>query len=78
MNIEQMEKALKEINDTATFLVNENVALKKINKELNERLKKASQLVRSRAYSIYKKKNHEIKVDIQNEKYEELMKYLEG
>lgn len=78
MNIEQMEKALKEINDTATFLVNENVALKKINKELNERLKKASQLVRSRAYSIYTKKNHEIKVDIQNEKYEELMKYLEG
>lgn len=78
MNIEQLEKALKEINDTATFLVNENVALKKINKELKERLKKASQLVRSRAYSIYTKKNHEIKVDIQNEKYEELMKYLEG
>ena len=78
MNIEELGKSLNDINDTATDLLNENIKLKNENEELKRRLKNASQLVRSRTYTIYLKKTHETKVDITNDKWEELMKYLEG
>lgn len=75
--IEQTIKGLQENQDMAVRLLQENVELKKQVKELENRLNKASQLVRSRAYSVYTKKKHEVKTDICNEKYEELMSYLE-
>lgn len=76
--IEQTIKGLQENQEQAIKLLQENVELKKKVKQLEERLNKASQLVRSRTYSVYTKKKHETKTDIENEKYEELMRYLES
>ena len=78
--IEETIKGLEENQEQAIRLLNENVELKKKNKELEERLSKASQLVRIRTYSIYdnKAKLKETKTDINDNKLEELMRYLEG
>lgn len=76
--IEDVIKGLEENQEQAIKLLNENVELKKENQELKERLSKASQLVRSRTYSIYTKKTKETKTDITDKKLEELMKLLEG
>ena len=78
MDIEETIKGLQENQEQAIKILNENVDLKKRNKELEERLSKASQLVRSRTWTEYTKKTKETKTDITNEKYEELMRYLEG
>ena len=75
--IEQTIKGLQENQENAIKILNENVELKKQVKELQTRLNKASELVRSRTYTIYSKKTKQTKVDITNKKYEELMKYLE-
>ena len=83
MNNEEIEQTIKGLQDnqeTAIKLLQENVDLKKQVKELKERLNKASELVRSRTYSIYDKKGKlkETKTDINDKKLEELMRYLEG
>lgn len=80
MDIEETIKGLQENQEQAIKILNENVDLKKRNKELEERLSKASQLVRSRTYSIYDKKAKlkSTKTDIEGKKLEELMRYLEG
>ena len=77
--IEDVIKGLQENQETAIKLLEENVELKKENKELKERLNRAFQLVRSRTYSIYDKKAKlkSTKTDITNKKLEELMKLLE-
>ena len=77
--IEETIKGLQENQETAIKLLQENVELKKQKKELKERLSKASQLVRSRTYSIYdnKGKKETTKVDLDS-KLEELMRYLEN
>ena len=78
--IEETIKGLQENQEQAIKLLQENVDLKKEVKELKERLKKASELVRSRTYSIYDKKAKlkSTKTDIEDKKLEELMRYLEG
>ena len=77
--IEQTIKGLQENQEQAIKLLQENVELKKQVKELKQRLSKASELVRSRTYSVYDKKakTKQIKTDIENKKLEELMRYLE-
>lgn len=77
MNKEDFEKAISEISDTAIKLMNENIELKEKVENLESRLKKASELVRSRSYTTYTEKTHETKVDITGNKWDELMKYLE-
>lgn len=78
--IEETIKGLQENQETAIKILNENVELKKKVKELQTRLNKASELVRSRTYSIYDKKAklQSTKTDIEDKKLEELMRYLEG
>ena len=75
--IEETIKGLEANQEQAIKLLHENVELKNKLKELETRLKKASELVRSRSYTTYTEKTHETKVDITGKKWDELMKYLE-
>lgn len=75
--IEETIKGLEANQEQAIKLLHENVELKNKLEELETRLKKASELVRSRSYTTYTEKTHETKVDITGKKWDELMKYLE-
>ena len=75
--IEETIKGLEANQEQAIKLLHENVELKNKLEELETRLKKASELVRSRSYTTYTEKTHETKVDIKGDKWDELMKYLE-
>lgn len=75
--IEETIKGLEANQEQAIKILHENVELKNKIEELETRLKKASELVRSRSYTTYTEKTHETKVDIKGNKWDELMKYLE-
>ena len=75
--IEETIKGLEANQEQAIKILKENVELKEKVENLESRLKKASELVRSRSYTTYTEKTHETKVDIKGNKWDELMKYLE-
>ena len=78
--MEEFEKQVYENQEATIKILNRSIEFYKKAEELQDRLNKASQLVRKYTYSIHDKKNkiQETKVELCNEKLEELMKLLEG
>lgn len=62
---------IRDNEDTAIKLLQENV-------EYKNRLKKLSNFIRKHVYSITNDKEKTNRLDLTNEEYEELMKLIEG
>lgn len=78
--LEKIIKGLQENEESAVKILNKCTELFKRNEENERRLKEASMLVRKYTYSItnYKEKTKITKVELEDEKLQELMDLLEA